>query len=52
MESKFEGSAEEALNQINEKHDALPFEMDGRRLFKIGVNFSSKTRNIEKWIVE
>lgn len=29
-----------------------PFEMDSCRLFKIGVNFSSKTRNIEKWIVE
>lgn len=52
MEFKFEGSAEEALKQINERHYALPFEMDGRRLFKIGVNFSNKTRNIEKWIVE
>lgn len=25
---------------------------DERKIFKIGVNFSSKTRNIEKWIVE
>ena len=23
-----------------------------RKLFKIGVNFSAETRNIEKWIVE
>lgn len=52
MEFKLEGTAEEALAQINEKRYALPFEMDTRRLFKIGVNFSSKTRNIEKWIVE
>ena len=29
-----------------------PFEMDERKLFKIGVNFSAKTRNIEKWVVE
>ncbi|WP_287683219.1 PD-(D/E)XK nuclease domain-containing protein, partial [Bacteroides sp.] len=47
-----DGTAEEAMAQINEKGYALPFEGDSRQLFKIGVNFSSKTRNIEKWIVE
>ena len=47
MEFKLDGTAEEAIKQINEKHYALPFEADGRRLFKIGVNFSSETRNIE-----
>ena len=52
MEFKLNGTAEEALKQINEKHYALPFEMDERKLFKIGVNFSAETRNIEKWIVE
>ena len=52
MEFKLEGSAEEALKQINEKHYALPFEADSRELFKIGINFSKKTRNIEKWLVE
>ena len=52
MEFKLEGTAEEALKQINEKQYALPFEADGRKIFKIGVNFSAKTRNIEKWIVE
>ncbi|MCS2892001.1 ATP-binding protein [Parabacteroides faecis] len=52
MEFKLDGTAEEALHQINEKHYALPFEADGRQLFKIGVNFSVETRNIEKWIVE
>lgn len=52
MEFKLEGTAEEALEQINEKHYAQPFEADGRPLFKIGVNFSSETRNIERWIIE
>ena len=52
MEFKLEGTAEEALRQINEKHYAQPFESDPRRLFKIGVNFSNRTRNIEKWVVE
>ena len=52
MEFKLNGTAEEALQQINDKCYALPFEADGRKLFKIGINFSEKTRNIEKWVVE
>ncbi len=52
MEFKLNGTAEDALQQINDKHYALPFEMDGRKVFKIGINFSAETRNIEKWIVE
>ena len=53
IEFKLDGTAEDALRQINEKHYALPFEAGGnRRLFKIGVNFNAKMRNIEKWIVE
>ena len=51
MEFKLDGSAEEALNQIEDRQYALPFASDPRRLFKIGVNFSSRTRNIERWIV-
>lgn len=52
MEFKLDGTAEEALQQINDKQYALPFAVDGRKLLKIGINFSAKTRNIEKWIVE
>jgi len=53
MELKLDGSAEEALHQIEEKGYALPFAKDPRKLFKIGVNFSSATRGIEEWkIVE
>lgn len=52
MEFKLDGTAEEALQQIHDKHYALPFASDRRKLFKIGVNFSAETRNIEKWIVE
>jgi hypothetical protein len=52
MEFKLDGTAEEALQQINDKSYTLPFECDGRQIVKIGVNFSSTTRNIEKWIVE
>jgi hypothetical protein len=52
MEFKLDGTAEEALAQINDKNYALPFVVDNRKLIKVGVNFSSKTRNIERWIVE
>ena len=49
MEFKQDGTAEEALAQINGNHYGQPFQSDSRKLFKIGVNFSSKTRNIEEW---
>ena len=52
MEFKLDGTSEEALQQINEKHYTQPFQTDSRKLFKIGVNFSGNTRNIERWIVE
>lgn len=52
MEFKLNGTAEEALKQINEKHYARPFETDTRKVYKIGINFSKKTRNIDKWIIE
>ncbi|MEY8488997.1 PD-(D/E)XK nuclease domain-containing protein, partial [Tannerellaceae bacterium 33-180] len=41
-----------ALQQINEKQYTQPFVADGRKIVKIGVNFSSETRNIERWVVE
>lgn len=49
MEFKFDGTVEEALAQIEEKGYAVPFANDPRQLIKLGVNFSSKTRNIDKW---
>jgi hypothetical protein len=52
MEFKLNGTAEEALQQINDKNYSLPFDIGDRKLIKIGVNFSPKTRNIDRWIVE
>jgi hypothetical protein len=52
MEFKFNGTAEAALAQINDKQYSLPFECDNRHLIKVGVNFSSKTRNIDGWLIE
>ncbi len=49
MELKLDGSADEALQQIEEKGYAAPFAMDSRMLYKIGVDFSGETRGIESW---
>ena len=49
MELKMDASADEALQQIEEKGYAKPFAADSRKLFRIGVNFSSSTRRIEEW---
>ena len=49
LEFKMDKSAEEALAQIEEKQYDKPFANDSRKLYKIGVNFSSATRRIERW---
>ena len=51
MEFKLNGSAEDAMRQINEKGYAAPFASDGRVLYKIGVNFSNEIRGIENWVI-
>ena len=51
FEFKFDGTPEEALAQIESKHYAVPYQSDGRRIVKIGVNFDSATRTIGEWKV-
>ena len=52
MELKYDKSAAEALAQINDRGYAEPYLKDGRRIVKVGVNFSSETRNIAEWVSE
>lgn len=52
FEFKINKSAEIALEQIDRKEYSLPFETDGRKVFKIGVNFDTKTRRIDSKIME
>ncbi|MBQ3657752.1 MAG: AAA family ATPase [Bacteroidales bacterium] len=51
FEFKMDCDAQTAVNQINEKDYAGRFKMDGRKLLKVGVNFSSKEKNITDWKV-
>lgn len=46
IELKLDSSVKEAINQIDTKHYTVPFAYDGRKIIKVGINFSSKTRNI------
>lgn len=52
FEFKLDGSAEEALRQIENRNYTNAFEQEHRQVVKVGLNFSNKTRNIERWIVE
>ena len=52
FEFKFDKSAEEALQQIDSKDYPLAFQQDERKLYKIGVNFSSQTKNIDEYIIQ
>ena len=51
FEFKFDGTPEEALAQIDSKQYAVPYQADGRKVVKVGVNFDSATRTIGEWIV-
>ena len=51
FEIKFNGTAEEALQQIDGKNYSIPYQPDGRTLVKIGVEFSKEEHNIHRFIV-
>lgn len=52
IELKYDHTAKEALEQIEEKHYARPYQGDSRKIILIGASFSSKTRCIEDWIIK
>lgn len=53
FEFKLDKPVEDAMAQIEDKGYAVPYSADSRKLFKIGVVFSSEKRNVVDWkIVE
>ena len=50
FEFKLNGTAEQALQQIDEKGYLIPYQADGRELVKVGVEFSAEKRNIDRWL--
>ena len=51
MEFKLDSSAEAAMKQIIEKEYDLQWRIDHRKIYLIGIGFSSSTRNISDWII-
>lgn len=52
FEFKLDGTASEALKQINDKNYAREYISDTRHIYKIGCSFSSESGTIEDWTVE
>ena len=50
FEFKLNGTAEEALQQIDDKGYLIPYQADGREVIKLGVEFSKEERNISRWL--
>jgi hypothetical protein len=51
FEFKLNGTAKEALKQIDEKGYLLPYTADGRRVVKVGVAFDAEKRNLGEWLI-
>lgn len=52
FELKLNGTAQQALNQINSKGYALPYQTEGKSVVKIGVQFNHDTMTIEDYLIE
>lgn len=40
------------IQQIDDKGYLIPYSADGKRMFKIGINFDSNQRIITDWIIK
>ena len=52
FELKVNGTAQEALAQINSKGYYLPYQTEGRRVVKVGVQFNRDTMTVGNYLVE
>ena len=51
FELKVDGSAQQALEQIDDKGYAIQYQTDGRKVVKAGVSFSSESKTIDNWVI-
>ena len=52
FEMKVDKTAEIALQQIDDKGYLIPYTTEGKRLVKVGLNFSSETRTLQDWVIK
>lgn len=51
FELKTEETAQKALEQIDSKGYAIPYQTEGRKVIKIGVKFDKEKRVPEEWVI-
>ena len=51
FELKVNGTAQEALQQIDSKSYAIPYQTDGRQVVKVGVKFDAEKRVPVEWVM-
>ncbi len=51
FELKVNGTAQQALEQIDSHDYALPYQTEGRKVVKVGVKFNADTRVPEEWVI-
>ncbi|MBQ9357648.1 MAG: ATP-binding protein [Prevotella sp.] len=49
FELKVHGAARQALEQIDSRGYAIPYQADGRRVVKVGIHFSIEKRTLDEW---
>ena len=52
FELKYNKSAEIAMKQIEQKDYAKIYADDGRKIVKVGLNFSEDRRSLENWEIK
>lgn len=52
FELKTNGTAKQALEQIETNQYALPYQTAGRQVVKIGCKFNIETRTLEDWVIK
>lgn len=52
FEFKMDGSAKDAIDQINSQNYPISYKNDGRKIIKVGVNYSSETKQLTEWLIQ
>lgn len=52
FEFKLDGNSQEAIAQIHRKGYDKSYQQQGFEIYLLGINFSSKTKEVADWLVE
>jgi hypothetical protein len=52
LELKVNGTAQEALDQLNQRRYALPYHTEGNSIVKAGIHFNTESRTVDEWVIE